>query len=734
MRIASLSQIQSAPVSTPRYNVGQVASLESARASGAQQVANQLTEGVSRLNEGARIRGMNQQQEFADYRVAKQEEYDLAIQGQQEQATSKLAGDIRSIERDLASRDFFTPDEIPDGLDVRTVETIVDKDGNLVEIPRQQIPSYEVAPELFRTRSRALVEAYGENITDGDVQSKWKASMLENMDRAYHQVEMNAIESQKNELRQLNTQNIADALDNRNYDVAFGLADSNVFSDAEKAGLRGDIRTRLEMDTYDASMSEADLPSLRQHLSELTNAEYNKDLNESQRLAYVHKIGSMIGQLESQGQADYSVEFSRLRRDIDRQTDAIFNGDDVNVDNLIGLMERAESAYNLEPNSMALSRDKIFEAVSWLPEISQFSRMNDLQRSQILRGMTSGGMDEKQSYKANKFRQLDANISRRISDDVVSLGHDVGLTRADPMPQLEEPQEFMQWLGARQRGNDLLTQQYGVGGFLTNEERDVIANSMEMMTNEERLYTMSLVSESLGFAAPEFWNHFTDSAGGVYSVAGSVFQEAPAVSRAILEGLEFKTSGNYNPPPRIDMQMQQSRLIGQAYGIDSQRSAIVQSVDAMYAQMSKLEGEYDASVFNLRRYENAVNAVTGGLVDFGDYKVLPPVRGMEKRDFDRYIRDVSTSWLESQGGVQGYQGQYEDLRQDIRSGRVRMVNVGPNEYLLRSEINGVDAFLLKSNSTQPFLFKYDPDATSVTRGMFGGLQEEPDAPTNSGVQ
>ena len=652
--------------------------------------------------------------------------YDTHQTFKQEEATAKFADSMRSMEREMAGKEFYSPDEIPDTVDIRRMDTTVDNDGNIIEVPRERIPAYEVNPALYEAKSKAWIDAYGEGITGPKYKNAWLKSIKAKSAEASQKVVLDSISKQKIEIKNMNIESIADALDNRNYDVAMGLADSDNFSSTESTNFKDEIRNRKERDTYDDSISTDDYEGMKAHLSFLQDEEYNEDLNEAERLTYITKLKSAIGSLEKKSEVNYDAQMKRLKRDIDRTVDSIENGNIVDTEQLSSLLERANAAYSLDEDGMVLHYDKLNEIVSYADEVVAFTQQNNATREKIIASMRKGGLDTYEAVKLKVFQNVDNNIARRIEDDVVSLGSDVGLIGIANMPDPSNTEEYMKWLSSRGDSHDALVSAYGEGAFLTKDEQALISNNLELMTNDQKMYYMGMVSESLGNDAPLYWQQFTDSEDGIYAVAGTAYAQGDiGASRAILNGKQFIDSGSYVKPPKIDMDMAQSKFISGAFGLDSQRSAVKSAVEAAYAHLAKKDGEYDSSqLFNTKRYETAVNMVTGGLVEIGGNIVAPPIRGMQRKEFDSYIRDVDTEWFDNQGGVTGYVGQHDQLRKDIRNGDVRLIGIGQNEYLLYSEIQGVDTYLLNDKNSQPFVFKYDPNAKTVSRNWLGFEKDE----------
>lgn len=653
---------------------------------------------------------------------AQKEAYRLKIENQQSIASAETAREARKLERELASREFYSPDEIPEGLNVRTTEKMVDTNGDVIEIPRDQIPAHEVNPHLFRKGFEAYISASADGIEDAEAREMWSRRMKGIKDEASHKMEMAAIEDQQEELRNINITNIGEALDDRSYDVALGLAGSSVFGSHQQEVLKKEILNRQEKDTYDASLSESDLPAMVDHLQKLRDPEYNENLNEAERLTYINRLGSGIVGAQEAKETDNTVEFQRLRRAVDRTVKSVNSGNIPDQDQLTDLAERVSAAARLDPNQMVQYEDKLRETIGYMPEMAQFVRMNDIQRQEALASMpggTGGEVGFNEAHKLSIFQSADKNIARRIDDDVFSLGRDVGLVDSEPMPSLADREEFIDWLSLRQRGYDNLESRYGVGAHLSNAEKDLVSNSLRTMTSFEKLELMGTVFESLDQDTPTFWQQFDDVSGGIFTVAGALYGDDPRTARTIIEGQEFKNSDNYNPPPAIDVNDARSRLIQHAYAIGSHREAVAHSVDAAYAYLSREAGEYDAggAGFSNSRYEDALEMVTGGLISMGGNKIAPPVRGMQSGEFSSWVRDIDDSWIQEQGGVRGYVGRYDEFRDDLRNGNIRMMAVGENEYLLRSEIGGVDTFLL-DESEQPFVFSYDPDASTTYRGIW----------------
>ncbi len=195
-------------------------------------------------------------------------------------------------------KEYYTPDEIPDDIEVRRFDVQVGPDGEEIEVARENIPAYEVYPKLYQKFSEANANASSVMIEDENVRGDWMLNTKTAITSGYTNAVIDSNEQQDRYLAKQLAGQIENEVANQKYGVATALAQDIKDPTVRKATLDG-IAFKQEDDFYvNLMLAGADDP---QALNEMYAAvEFLKDetspsrLSPSQRLARVNALESGI--------------------------------------------------------------------------------------------------------------------------------------------------------------------------------------------------------------------------------------------------------------------------------------------------------------------------------------------------------------------------------------------------------------------------------------------------------
>ncbi|RCI79527.1 hypothetical protein DNK03_08140 [Brucella anthropi] len=174
--------------------------------------------------------------------------------------------------------------------------------------------------------------------------------------------------------------------------------------------------------------------------------------------------------------------------------------------------------------------------------------------------------------------------------------------------------------------------------------------------------------------------------------AGALYQYNPQVAEGVLRGQALvKENPNYAPKKTDDNQASIDDILPpQAFGagLEASRQTLLDSARARYADLSNTAGDTSGE-FNEDRMTQAVNEVTGGMIDFNGQSIIAPRYGMNQEDFDKMMYSLSDDYLSDAITELGQQITASDLR---RYGRLRAV--GHGRYLVDFGKLGVPAYAL----------------------------------------
>ncbi len=238
---------------------------------------------------------------------------------------------------------------------------------------------------------------------------------------------------------------------------------------------------------------------------------------------------------------------------------------------------------------------------------------------------------------------------------------------------------------ARQKTVDLLQARGMIqpdASALRPQDKTVLNQVMTQGTPAEQAALFGSMSKNL---SPRTYKATMTALAGdansrVAASAGALYQVNPQVAEGVLRGQALlKENPLYAPKETNDNKKKIDDILPpQAFGtgLEGSRQMLLESARARYADLSSVSGDTSGS-FKEDRMTQAVNEVTGGLVDFNGQSIIAPRYGMAQEDFDNLITGLSDDALSGATTADGQQITASDLR---RHGRLRAV--GDGRYLL----------------------------------------------------
>jgi hypothetical protein len=169
---------------------------------------------------------------------------------------------------------------------------------------------------------------------------------------------------------------------------------------------------------------------------------------------------------------------------------------------------------------------------------------------------------------------------------------------------------------------------------------------------------------------------YSSGQGRAAATAGALVGDNPAVAEGILRGqMLLKENPNLAPKKTDDNSLAiDEKLPIQAFaaGQEVSRQFLLESATARYADLSNQAGDTTGE-FNDTRMQQAIDEVTGGVVDMNGYSVIAPRYGMTQDDFDKRLSQLTDNDL---SGVIAKNGSAVRARDVRDQGRLRAVADG----------------------------------------------------------
>lgn len=207
---------------------------------------------------------------------------------------------------------------------------------------------------------------------------------------------------------------------------------------------------------------------------------------------------------------------------------------------------------------------------------------------------------------------------------------------------------------------DAASAHYGVTvSPITTEEADALAAHITKQTDTEQAAIARRLVVGLGAArAGALFKQLsakdpTFGAAGVLAAAGARTTHKREPAELILRGRRLIEGKQVQMPPDQQARNAFNAYVGTAIATNSGRETAYRSAAQVYATLMHEDGKLDHKELDGDVFRRAVRLVTGEVVDFGDYQVLPPRYGVSASDARDMLKSIKPDNVKSWGGVQG---------------------------------------------------------------------------------
>ncbi len=220
---------------------------------------------------------------------------------------------------------------------------------------------------------------------------------------------------------------------------------------------------------------------------------------------------------------------------------------------------------------------------------------------------------------------------------------------------------------------------------LTNSEADDFGRLYNSLPANDKGKLLSAMVQGLGDQSIPALEQFANKGADVMALSGAIINDGGNAD-LILQGQELlKEAGGKALLPSSGFDMSIATALGHTY-IENpqQRAASVKAIKAAYAAISAEKGGADESgMVDDDLLEQAINTVTGGIVEYNDVKTPVPVRGMTESKFEDMIEGLSITSFNKQDQILPFAADEMDevIEQIQDNGTFHAV--GPGEYIIK---------------------------------------------------
>ena len=638
---------------------------------------------------------------------------------QQNAAFAKANNMMHDFDKEHATREYYSGDEIPEGVDIKTTETQIDADGNEIEVIRDRIPAYEVQAQMRNAHQMAAINAAAADIASPSRRTQFTRQMTERAQAQNIRMLEQQTKAQGDQIRAEQSFGFKQALLDRDYESAAYIANNFNGTDTQRAEMSRQVRYFAESDTYNDVMSEENVQGIDRSIAKLEEDGYSGELNEVQRLATLNQLRSKRSQIGKKQQGKINGQMTLLGVEMDRTIDAMEDGKNIPPEQMSRLTTKVQAGIDagfIDPTSDTWIKRVAFfqEASMYSNELVDFKSSTLQEQEQHLRTMESEAATGSEHHKIGVFKKNHEYAKTKLRNDPIAYAAEVGVVDVEPFDFANPAESYKKRESAAAAVADTFGMQKS-SMFFTQQEVTDFRLAMDQGSVTDQMRQLSIMQSAIsGDNANAVRSQLIGENQGAYAVASDALADnKPQIARTVLEGKKaLKNVPEVVTNWKVDATPIVTDTLGNAYGSDTKTMGqIMEAAKAHYAAVSVQEGDM-SGIIDPSRLEDSIQAVTGGVFEYGGSTMVSPSRELTGDSFDSWIRDMSPEFIGSLGGAAGYDGNQgtQLLKARIRSGSLKLQTIGKGQYALYD--NDKSAWVARSDDKGvPFVLEYNPNAS-----------------------
>lgn len=325
-----------------------------------------------------------------------------------------------------------------------------------------------------------------------------------------------------------------------------------------------------------------------------------------------------------------------------------------------------------------------------------------------LRSDASDGATAAQAQIITGMQAAQEARTKALESDPIGYAVNRGMVPAPPPLDLAAPDTWAATFQSLQRGVDVLQARGEVGNIsaLRPEMLGQVTRMLDTATPQQSVQLLSSMSANM---RPDTYKAtlgklYASGQGRAAATAGALAPYNPAAAEGILRGqLLLKENPLLAPKNTDDNRLQVDDMLppgAMAPGYEASRQFLIDSATARYADLSQQAADTSGEL-NPDRMQQAIDEVTGGVLDMNGYPVIAPTYGMTQDDFDKRLSQLTPADLEGAITSSGQRVTMDDL---MSQGRLRAVADG--RYIL--EFGRPDAPTYVMRQPSPGTYRQSP--------------------------
>ena len=548
---------------------------------------------------------------------------------------------------------------------IKLTTTNSDQYGDLVEMPRKNIPAHEVYPQLLEAKLKGAMEASAANIINPlDRQAFIETRTTYNADTVLSAT-LKAADQQYTYQRNESDIKRKDALMRGDFAIADFEVENFEGTELEKRQRYEQNEQGKEIWQADSLIQMEDVDGMQNLLNYLKDPYYAKKggpLPERKNIEVQNRLKSKIGSMViRRGASD--KQFTSEMRFKGKDMLAALNNGRMQPAEQVAKMQQALDSVGLTTLSIKLRR-----AEKTAPVIDAFYKTPAAEHETITNSFFNEGITT--GNEAIALRNFLLEQSKKVEKEINRDANGVYQRR-----------NFSQQLILGDKGYFSETVKRG-----------------KQASNAFKVPSQPLTAPAANQLAENFKSASVNTMTGFIE---QVLSEVPekADQDAIFTQIDRVKNGNLNVYAdmvergdkqtikeiergnrlRLDPAMKKALIpsdlavnilpeIKQVFPLSIQAKEYREAVMDYYAADAEKNGVFDETFYNSDRMERAIKAVIGNVVDYNGRKFLLPNNELDAGDFENWVDNIPLSYIKQLGGVSGMGS--EDVMKGLRSGDI----------------------------------------------------------------
>lgn len=612
-------------------------------------------------------------------------------------------------------KDHYTGEELlplfPDEMDgfspVPLTEQVVGEDGVSREVPRQDIPAYEVHPVLYKQYMEKQISTWAGRITRPSLRDKVVQKFTQQMNGEYERLLTTRDRKQKAFMRDKIMADFNTAMDNDNYAVAIAsVKNSSVLTGKEKGTLVSQVQERRETDSYEKARISGSLDDIRTAMSFLRqdNEEYRNrggSLEPRERRTHLLGLQSTYDGLTRAARAATQAQQTVVLNEVSQATRLLKKGLPVSPQ-LINSLRNQAAGFGTARASILLNQLAAAETYSGVFE--KIASVSEAQGNALIEDaiqMSEGRLSELDRIELRaSLEQANRDKATAIRTDAVAYRKKWPHIYGDASLDYKDLPNSLARI--RERGH-AISETYKVPPqYLDKNDWAAFNTYFNDLDLNGKLNLLGVVSEEMGDDTSAFLADGRQKGVRLLTVAGQLVAENQIASgRHVLHGHQLIQEKAVDlTRVNVDLKESIAEELGGAYSDPVQHSNMVNAIKSAYAslQWEEVKGEVQDGVDD-DRLKDAIALVTRGLVEYNGRVIEAPQRGVTERSFQQYMDSVSATHLDALGGFE--HNTSKQVKRALQNEDLVLVPIGDGKYYMQDSNTGF--FLHGKGTNRPFV-------------------------------